>query len=253
MKKLIIGNWKMYPANVKDAREKFSAIKKVAATLRNVQTVICPPFVYVSDLQKLVSGHRVVVGAQNAWIENEGAYTGEVSPAMLTSLKLSYVIIGHSERRTLGEGDELVNKKVVAGVKAGLIVVLCVGESERDPDGEYLKHIATQIKIALNGIQKKNLKNIVIAYEPIWAIGKYALHAATPEDALEVSILIKRTLADLYGKDAGIVPILYGGSVDAKNAWEFLLKSHVDGFLVGRASLDPRIFGEILKIADKIK
>ncbi len=243
----------MYPASVKDAREKFLAIKKVAATLRNVQTVVCPPFVYVSDLQKLVSGHRVVVGAQNAWIENEGAYTGEVSPAMLISLKLSYVIIGHSERRAMWETDELVSKKVSSSIKAGLTVVLCVGERERDPYGEYLKLISNQIKIALKGIQKKDLKNIVIAYEPIWAIGKHALHAATPEDALEVSILIKRTLADLYGKDAGIVLILYGGSVDAKNAWEFLFKSHVDGLLVGRASLDPKVFGEILKNADKIK
>ncbi len=253
MKKLIIGNWKMYPASVKEAREKFVAIKKVAATLRNVQTVICPPFVYVSDLQKLVTGNRVVVGAQNAWVENEGAYTGEVSPAMLDSLKVSYVILGHSERRTLGETDELVYQKVLAALKTGLTVVLCVGERERDADGKYLNHISEQIKTALKGVQKKNLAGIVIAYEPIWAIGKHALRAASPDDALEVSILIKRTLADLYGKDAGIVPILYGGSVDSKNAWEFLVKSHVDGLLVGRASLDPKVFGEILKSADKIK
>ncbi len=243
----------MYPAGVKDAREKFVAIKKVAATLRNVQTVICPPFVYVSDLQKLVTGHRVVVGAQNTWIENEGAYTGEVSPAMLNSLKVAYVILGHSERRTLGETDELVNKKVLAALKTGLAVVLCVGERERDADGKYLNHISEQIKIALKGIQKKDLVKIVVAYEPIWAIGKHALRAASPDDALEVSILIKRTLADLYGKDAGSVPILYGGSVDAKNAWEFLLKSHIDGLLVGRASLDPKVFGEILKSANQIK
>ncbi len=253
MKKLIIGNWKMYPASVKDAREKFLAIKKIASTLRNVQTVICPPFVYVSDLKKLVTGARFVVGAQNAWFENEGAYTGEISPAMLASLKLTYVILGHSERRALGETDELVNKKVLAVIKAGITVVLCVGERERDADGEYLKHIATQIKIALKGIQKRDLKNIVVAYEPIWAIGKNALRPASTDDALEVTILIKKTLSDLYGKDGISVPVLYGGSVDAKNAWEFLLKSHVDGLLVGRASLDPKVFGEILKSADKIK
>ena len=253
MKKLIIGNWKMYPASVKDAQEKFKGIKKVASTLRNVQTVICPPFVYVSDLKKFVTGHRCVVGAQNAWFENEGAFTGEVSPAMLASLKLTYVILGHSERRALGETDEMVNKKVVAAVKAGLTIVLCVGETERDPDGEYLKHIATQIKIALKGITKKDLARIIIAYEPIWAIGKNALRAASTDDALEVTILIKKTLAELYAKEGSIVPILYGGSVDAKNAWEFLMKAHVDGLLVGRASLDPKVFGEILKSADTIK
>ncbi|OHA84336.1 MAG: triose-phosphate isomerase [Candidatus Yonathbacteria bacterium RIFCSPLOWO2_01_FULL_47_33b] len=253
MKKIIIGNWKMYPASIKDAQEKFKGIKKVASTLRNVQTVICPPFVYVSNLKKLVTGHRCVVGAQNVWFENEGAFTGEVSPAMLASLKLTYVIIGHSERRTLGETDELVNKKVVAAVKAGLTVVLCVGETERDPDGEYLKHIAAQVKIALKGITKKDLAHLVIAYEPIWAIGKHALRAASTDDALEVAILIKKTLAELYSKEGSTVAILYGGSVDAKNAWEFLVKSHVDGLLVGRASLDPKVFGEILKSADTIK
>lgn len=250
-KKLIIGNWKMYPVSLKDAKANFVGIKKLASTLRNVQTVICPPFVYGGELQKLVTGHRCVVGAQNAWVENEGAYTGEVSPAMLVSLKLSYVIIGHSERRAMGETDELVNKKVLAAVKAGLTVVLCVGERERDPDGEYMKLIANQLRVALHGIQKKELSQIVIAYEPIWAIGKHALRAASPDDALEVSILIKKTLADLYGKDGASVAILYGGSVDAKNAWEFLLKSQVDGLLVGRASLDPKVFGEILKSAEK--
>ena len=261
----------MYPVSAKDAKDKFTKIKKVASTLRNVQTVICPPFVYASELQKLVTGHRCTVGAQNAWIENEGAYTGEISPAMLSSLKLSYVIIGHSERRAIGEADELVNKKVLAATKAGLTVVLCVGECERDVDGAYLKLISAQIRTALHGITKKDLSQIVIAYEPIWAIGKHALRAASTDDALEVSILIKKTLADLYGlsatvsrskevagrhqagKDGASVAVLYGGSVDAKNAWEFLIKSQVNGLLVGRASLDPKVFGEILMEADRIK
>ncbi|MHB1118122.1 MAG: triose-phosphate isomerase family protein, partial [Minisyncoccota bacterium] len=194
-----------------------------------------------------------VIGAQNTWMENEGAYTGEISPSMLASLKISHVIIGHSERRALGESDELVNKKILAAIKAGLTAVLCVGEGERDPDGEYLKYISRQIKIALAGVAKKDLIRIVIAYEPVWAIGKHALRAASADDALEVAILIKKTLADLYGKDGGVVPVLYGGSVDAKNAGEFLMKSHVDGLLVGRASLDPKVFGEILKSADTIK
>lgn len=243
----------MYPASVKDAKAKFTAIKKVASKLTNVQTVICPPLVYVSELKKLVTGHRVTVGAQNAWFETEGAFTGEVSIAMLASVGAQYVIVGHSERRAIGETDELVNKKVLAGVKAGMNVVLCAGERDRDPDGVYLKFINEQIKEALHGVQKKELKKIVIAYEPIWAIGKNAIHPASTDDALEVSILIRRTLADMYGKDGSIIPILYGGSVDAKNAWEFLLKSQVNGLLVGRASLDPKIFGEILKSANNIK
>lgn len=243
----------MYPASLKDAKAKFTAIKKTAGKLANVQTVICPPLVYVSEFKKLVSGHRVVVGAQNAWFETEGAFTGEVSIAMLASVGAQYVIVGHSERRAIGESDELINKKVLAGVKAGMNVVLCVGERERDPDGVYLKFITEQINEALHGVQKKELKKIVIAYEPIWAIGKNAIHPASPDDALEVSILIKRTLADLYGKDSSVIQVLYGGSVDAKNAWEFLLKSQVNGLLVGRASLDPKVFSEILKSADTLK
>lgn len=253
MKKLIIGNWKMYPQTIKDAAATFVGIRKVAGGLRNVQTVVCPPFVYASDLKKKVTGHRCVLGAQNAWIESEGAYTGEVSPTMVASLGLKYVIIGHSERRAMGETDELISRKIVASIKAGLIIVLCVGERERDLDGEYLKFISAQLKSALKNVQKKDLGNIVIAYEPIWAIGKNALRAATTEDAHEVSISIKKTLSDLYGTTANDIAILYGGSVDAKNAGEFLQKSGVVGLLVGRASLDVEAFTKILKVADAIK
>jgi len=201
----------------------------------------------------MASGHRVTLGAQNAWFEQEGAYTGEVSPSQIRSVGLTHVIIGHSERRAIGETDELVNKKILAGIKAGLIVVMCVGEHERDKDGEYLKYIASKIKTALKSVQKKELGNIVIAYEPIWAIGKNALRAASAEDALEIAILIKKTLADIYSRDGVGVPILYGGSVSEKNAREFLTNSRVDGLLVGRASLDPFVFGEILLGAEKVK
>ncbi len=253
MKKLIIGNWKMYPVNIKEARETFIKIKKETRSLRNVQTVICPPFIYVGDLRKLITGHRIALGAQNAWHENDDAYTGEVSPAQIASLGISFVIIGHSERRALGETDELINKKIVAAIKSGLTVVLCVGEKQRDQDGKYLEYIATQIKSDLKSVSKKDLQKIIIAYEPIWAIGKNALRAASTDDALEVSILIKRTLASLYKKEWEIVPILYGGSTNEKNAREFLLRSQVDGLLVGRASLDPKIFGKILRDAEKVK
>lgn len=253
MKKLIIGNWKMYPQTIKEASAKFVGIRKVASGLRNVQTVVCPPFVFAGELKKLVTGHRCVVGGQNAWIDSEGAFTGEVSPTMLASVGLPYVILGHSERRAMGETDELVNKKVLAGIKAGLTVVLCVGEHERDADGDYLKFISAQLRADLKNIQKKDLEKIVIAYEPIWAIGKNALRAATTEDAHEVTIAIKKTLADLFGASAGDIAVLYGGSVDAKNAGEFLQKSGVVGLLVGRASLDVETFTKILKAADTIK
>lgn len=243
----------MYPGTLKEAKVKFSAIKKAGSSLRNVQTVVCPPFPYVGDLLKMVGGHRVVLGAQNAWTENEGAFTGEVSPSMLVSLGLKHIILGHSERRALGETDELVNKKVITALKSGAIVVLCVGEKERDMDGAYLKDVAAQVRAGLRGAQKKDLQHVVVAYEPLWAIGKNAQRAATAEDALEVSISIKKVLADMFGTEAEKVKILYGGSVDAKNAADFLKRSRVDGLLVGRASLDVNIFSAILKGADAIK
>lgn len=252
MKKLIIGNWKMYPVNIQEACKKFIEIKKETRTLRRVQTVICPPFIYAGDLRKLTTNH-IVLGAQNAWHESEGAYTGEVSPSQIASLGISFVIIGHSERRARGETDELINKKIIAAIKSGLTVILCVGEEKRDQDGNYLKYIATQIESALSGVSKKDLSKIIIAYEPVWAIGKDALRAASADDALEVSIFIRKTLANLYKKGWEIVPILYGGSTNEKNAQEFLLKSQVDGLLVGRASLDPKVFGKILKDAEKVK
>ena len=133
-------------------------------------------------------------------------------------------------------------------------MILCVGESlEQRKAGKQRDFVEKELEEGLKNVKKNDMQWVAIAYEPIWAIGKHALRAASTDDALEVAILIKKTLMELYSKEGGIIPILYGGSVDAKNAWEFLTKSHVDGLLVGRASLDPKIFGEILKNADSIK
>lgn len=253
-KKIIIGNWKMAPVATKDAKATFGAIKKTASSLRNVQTVICPPYIYINELKKMTSGHRCVIGAQNSFWNEEQVNTGEVSPLMLKNIGIQYVILGHSERRAFGETNELINKKVKACLKNDLIVVLCVGEFERDEHGEYTRFIKNELMESLSGVKKKYLKNIIIAYEPIWAIGKKAKCSASAEDSLEVSILIKKILYDKFGKDAAInVPVLYGGSVNPKNTENFLLDGGVDGLLVGRASLDAKKFSEILKIANSLK
>jgi triosephosphate isomerase len=253
-KKIIIGNWKMAPVVMKEAKSVFGAIKKTASGLRNVQTVICPPFIYINELKKMTGGHRCVVGAQNSFWSEEQASTGEVSPEMLKSVGAQYVILGHSERRAFGETDEVVNRKVGACIKSGLTVVLCVGESERDEHGEYTKFIKNELTASLAGVKKKDLKNIIVAYEPIWAIGKNAKRAASPEDAMEVSILIKKILSDTFGKDVAMkTPILYGGSANPNNAESFLTDGGADGLLVGRASLDAKKFSEMLKIANSVK
>ena len=244
----------MAPLTMNEAKVTFGAIKKTAGGLRNVQTVICPPNIYINELKKTVSGHRCVVGAQNSFWSEEPASTGEVSPKMLNNLGVGYVILGHSERRALGETDEIVSMKVKACLKEGLTVVLCVGESKRDEHGEYTKFIKNELIASLAGISKKNLKNIIVAYEPIWAIGKKAKRAASPEDALEVSILIKKILTDSFGKEAAMkTPILYGGSANPKNSESFLTDGGADGLLVGRASLDAKKFSEMLKIANSVK
>jgi len=250
-KKIIVGNWKMSPNSLREAEDTFLAIKKKASALRNVQTIICPPFVYIPDLARHVSGHRVLVGAQDVFYEKGGAFTGEVSTKQLASVKARYVIIGHSERRAAGETDEVIAKKITAALKEKLNVILCVGESERDDHGDYTRFIVGQVKSALARIKKAQLANLVIAYEPIWAIGKSAPHPATPADALEISILIRKTIADMFHKkDAFNIPILYGGSADDKNAGGFLREGEADGLLVGRASLDSKKFNAILDTAN---
>jgi len=252
-KKIIVGNWKMAPVEMKKAKAIFSAIKKIANKLYNVQTVVCPPYLYMNELKKVTSGHRCIIGAQDSFWNEEQANTGEISPKMLKSLGIQYVILGHSERRATGETDELVSKKINACLKENFTVILCVGELHRDEHGEYTKFIKNELIASLTGVKKKDLKNIIVAYEPIWAIGKKAKRIAQPEDALEVSILIKKILTEIFGKDIAMkVPVLYGGSVNPKNAQSFLNDGGMDGLLVGRASLDTEKFSNILKIANSV-
>jgi triosephosphate isomerase len=252
-KQLIIGNWKMNPWKTEDARKIFDGIKKEAGKLAHVQTVICPPFVFLSDFSKKISGHRFVLGAHDVFSELDGAYTGEISPLMLSSVGAKYVIVGHSERRAMGESDEAINKKVLAALKMGLTVVLCVGERERDTGSEYFQFIKNQIEAALLKVPKRSLISLVIAYEPVWAIGEKATGVATPADLLEMAIFVRKILSDMFDRPSTrLIPILYGGSVDEKNAESFLKEGEANGLLVGRASLDPGKFVKILKIAEKV-
>ncbi|MBI5816964.1 MAG: triose-phosphate isomerase [Candidatus Yonathbacteria bacterium] len=251
-KKIIVGNWKMAPLTLEEAKKTFTGIKKTASKLRNVDTVVCPPFVFATELANRISGKRCSVGGQNTFWKEEGAYTGEVSSTQLYSLGARYVILGHSERRAMGETDEMVSKKADASLRAGLTAIICVGEQFRDQHGEYTKRIEEQLKQSLSGIQKKSLENIIIAYEPVWAIGAHAVRPASPEDVLEVSILIRKVLTNMFDRESShVVPILYGGSVDEKNCERFMVEGGADGLLVGRASLNAKQFGEILKVAEQ--
>lgn len=252
-KQLIIGNWKMNPKSAREARATFLNIKSKAAKLRNVQTIICPTHVHIRELTQSVTGHRCVLGAQDVSAEKEGAHTGDVSAAQLLDSGVTHCIVGHSERRATGESDSLISKKIQLLTKNNITPILCIGEQQRDEAGRYIQHIKQQLLGSLQGVPKTQIGGLVIAYEPIWAIGKDAQREATPEDILEISILIRKILVDAYGKKTGeSVTIIYGGSVHPENAESILVRGGVEGLLVGRASLDPTKFTTLISLANSI-
>jgi triosephosphate isomerase len=250
-KKLIVGNWKMNPKTLPLARANFLTIKKGVGLYKNVEAVIAAPFVYISELSKLKSA-GLGLASQNVSAEKEGAHTGEISASMLASYKVKYCIVGHSERRDIGETNEFINKKIKQLLAVGITPVLCIGERDRDHGMIYLGTVKTQLEECLVGISKNTIGKIVIAYEPVWAISTTVNRRdATPEDCQEMHMYIRKVLSDMYGHaNAETVTILYGGSVDEKTAVGFLKAGHVDGLLPGRASLTPKTFLTILKVAN---
>lgn len=235
-RKTVIGNWKMNFTHKETASflEKF----KTNDLDKNADVIFCVPFTDISAAVNALSDTNIKVGAQNLYFEEKGAYTGEVSAKMLSECGVEYVIIGHSERRSLfNETDEIINKKVKKALEYNLKPILCCGEtlSQRERGIEY-DFIRTQIKSALYGISKEDAKNIVIAYEPIWAIGTG--NTATNEQAEEMCLTIRNCVKELYGEEFGEkIIILYGGSVNTKTASELFKMENIDGGLVGSASL----------------
>ena len=196
------------------------------------------PTLFVASLVKQSKG-LLDIGVQNIHQERVGAFTGDISALQASSVGARFTIIGHSERRAVGETDILCNKKILSALSQNLSVVLCVGETLRDEHGDYLETIKTQVSLALQNVPSKDLKKIIIAYEPVWAIGKNATAVATPVECLEVAILVRRTLSDLYGEAVSKKAVLlYGGSANSENTLSFLQDGGVQGFLLGRASLD---------------
>lgn len=249
--RLIVANWKCNPATLPEAQRLFAAIKKTSPRYKNVDVVVCPPAVFLSSLSAK-DGRAFKLGIQDVFWENTGAYTGAVGPRMARSVGAVYAIVGHSERREqLKETNEMIEAKMEAALEAGLRVVLCVGEKSRQGDAaEYAAFVKEEIQTGLRGVAKQVLKNVIIAYEPIWAIGSD--EADTPERTLEMALYIRKTVADLYDRStAQAFPVLYGGSANANNARMFLRDGGVDGLLVGRASLNAKEFGKMVEIANE--
>ncbi|MEK7194034.1 MAG: triose-phosphate isomerase [Patescibacteria group bacterium] len=265
MGKLIIFNWKMNPTSLKEARQIFDATKNSKLKTEDLELIICPPFVYLPEIVGLIYKTKIKLGAQDVFWENPptggGVYTGEISAKMLKNLGVEYVIIGHSERRKyLGETDEMINKKVLAALRAGLKVVLCVGEPTRAHARE-LRIKNAELRKAKNYVKnqlEKDLKNskflilnsklrnhLVIAYEPIWAIG--AKYPDTPQDAVEMIRFIKKFLISHFS--FLISPkVLYGGSVNGKNIKNFIQLKEIDGVLVGGASVKKDEVRNIIRV-----
>lgn len=249
-KAVIAGNWKMNKT-AKEAAELIEALKAELASAA-CDIVICTPFTSLPIAVEKCKGTNIHVGAQNVHFEKNGAYTGEISADMLKDLGVEYVITGHSERRQyFAETDQTVNKRTIAGLAAGLKVIVCVGESlAQREEGVTTELVRLQTKIALGGIAADDMKNIIIAYEPIWAIGTG--RTATSEQAEEVCKAIRDCVCELYGENvANATTVQYGGSMNAENADELLAKPNVDGGLIGGASLKADAFGVIVKAASK--
>ena len=245
-KTIIAGNWKMNktPSETKAFAEQFKAI---LPKTKWCDIVVCVPAADLSAAVRAFKDSRIAVGAQNVYFEKSGAYTGEISADMLADLGVRYVIVGHSERRALfGETDEIVNKKVHAALSAGLNPIICVGESLNQREmGVTMELIALQVKSALAGVSAEQMRRCVIAYEPIWAIGTGK--TATAEQAQEVCESIRAVIRGIYGaRPARAISILYGGSMNAKNAAELLAQPDIDGGLIGGASLKPVDFATII-------
>ena len=249
-KTVIAGNWKMNKTP-SETKEFMSKLKTIMPKGRWCDVALCVPAVCIPAAVRAMHETRVGIGAENCNAKASGAYTGEIATNMLVDAGCKYVIIGHSERRAMSETDADVNAKVLAALEAGLVPIMCCGETlEQREAGITEEWIAMQIKLGLNGVSEEKIRKVIIAYEPIWAIGTG--RTATPEQAEEVCENIRAVVRKLYSsKNARAISILYGGSMNEKNAFELLAQPDIDGGLIGGASLVPEKFVQIIEAANQ--
>lgn len=241
----VIANWKEYPETIKEARQIAKTLAKKNNSKKTV-AIICPPAPYLESVGTFIKKAKYALGAQDLSPMMIGAYTGEISPRALSSLGVKYAIVGHSERRVMGDDNELILEKLRASLAAGIVPILCVGEKSRADSVKSHAEVAESLAI-LGELSKQSVGKIIVAYEPLWAIG--AKNSATPEDAREMRIYIQKVLLDILGeKVMKSISIVYGGSVTIKNAQDFISISEMNGVLIGRASLDPKSFISIIDL-----
>lgn len=244
MKPLVVANWKMNPASYKEARRLFDATKK-AADIGSAIVIVAPPTIYLRELRMGYKGARLLFAAQTAHFEAGGAHTGDVSIQQLKDARVSYVLVGHAERRAAGETNDDVRQKASAAIAANIPPIVCVGESRRSGDGEHFRFVKEQLRAAFTGIPQQKVAKVIVAYEPLWAIG--ATQAMSPRDMHEMSIFIRKTVVEMCGDVGHKVKILYGGAIDEANVAKMIEEGDVSGLLVGRASQDGAKFTLLLK------
>jgi triosephosphate isomerase (TIM) len=249
-KDLIAGNWKMHATHL----ETIQMVQKLGYRLdypdyERVDVAVCPPFTALRSAQTVIETDHLMIklGAQDVFYEEKGAYTGEIAPGMLAALSVSYVIVGHSERREyFGDTDEIVNRKAKAVLAAGMTPILCCGETERErEDGVTEDKVGRQVRTGLAGLTSEQIAGLVVAYEPIWAIGTG--RTASDDDAGAMATFVRATIADIAGDAAESTRILYGGSMNPGNVAGLMAKQDIDGGLVGGASLDPDTFASVVR------
>jgi triosephosphate isomerase len=246
-KPIIAGNWKMHKT-LSEATSFAEEVKNSVPSSDRVESIICAPALFLNSLVEATKGTEVAIGAQTMHFEEQGAFTGEISPKALADIGVKYVIIGHSERREMfNETDETVNKKTLAAFKYNLVPIVCVGETlEQRENGETMQLVGDQVKKALAGLTTEQVEQTVIAYEPIWAIGTGK--SSTSQDANEVCALIRKVVAEQFSQDAAeALRIQYGGSVKPGNIKEYMAQPDIDGALVGGASLEAQSFLELVE------
>jgi triosephosphate isomerase len=244
-KYLIVANWKDSPETLTEAKKNFKIIKSKKISSKIIP-VICPSVMHLNEIISGYSGKVVNFGVQNFSADTKNPHTGEISIDQIKNLNVRYAIVGHAERRALGEDNFAVAEKVSAAINNDIMPILCVGEVERDKRGEYLRTVEQQIVESLSKIKKADLDKIVIAYEPVWTIGKGNKSINTHE-IHQMVIFVKKILVSKFDKKIAMnVPIIYGGSVDADNSWDILENAEVQGLLIGRASTNPYSFVDIL-------
>ncbi|MGC9602614.1 MAG: triose-phosphate isomerase [Minisyncoccia bacterium] len=254
-RRLIVANWKMYISTPEEAKKFATALRRKARVFAGVDAVLAPSFTLLPLVSLALKDSSIKTSAQSISVFETGAHTGEVGAKMVKNFGASYSIVGHSERRAQGETDTMVCAQLGHAAVAGITPILCIGESERDAAGAYLGVVAGQLREALKsfpasktGAKTSAVPKLVIAYEPVWTIGKSANEAMKPSDVREMSIFIKKTLAEHFERTAALrVPILYGGSVEPSNVAALIEEGDINGFLVGHASITVDSFVEILQ------